>query len=131
VSSAFGAVSSIFNALTSPVRDIIRAVTDVTGQAIGILNLVNNATYGAFPETDLASRQAIGLLENSAGILMDVPETIFQNLGILVSSGGLSISVGFLQDQGYASLSSSVSSTSRLALLSSGAKYTSQSGAFL
>jgi hypothetical protein len=135
VSSAMGSVTSIFNSLTSPVRDIIRAVTDISSQAIGIVNLVtgtiNNLTSNV-AGIDQSLRQAIGTLENAAGTITNAPKTIFQDLGALISAGSFPVTVGFLQNKPQASLSASISgTTSKIALLNSGVKFTPQSGAFL
>lgn len=134
VKSAMGSVASIFNALTSPVRDIIRAVSDISNQAVGIVNLVNGTIQGLTGQVtsiDNQTRIALGNLEHAAGVITSAPKTIAQSIGELVNAGRLPITTGFLQNKPMASLSSSGHSTSKLALLNSGAKYSAQSGASL
>lgn len=134
VKSGSGSVTSIFSALTSPVRDIIRAVSDISNQAIGIVNLVNHTIQGLTGQItaiDNQTRIALGNLEHAAGVITSAPKTIAQSLGELISAGSFPITAGFLQNKPMASLSSSGSSPSKLALLSSGTKYSAQAGASL
>ena len=134
VKNAMGSVTSIFNALTSPVRDIVRAVTDISNQAVGIVNLVNNTIHGltgSVTSIDNQVRIALGSLKNAAGVTTSAPKTTFQSLGEFVNAGKLPITTGYLQNKPMASLSSSGSSPSKLALLNSGKKYTAQAGASL
>jgi prophage DNA circulation protein len=129
-----GSINSIFNALTSPVRDIIRAVSDISNQAVGIVNLVNHTIQGLTGQVtsiDNQVRIALGNLKNAAGVISSAPKTISQSIGELVNSGRLPITTGYLQNRPMASLSSSGSSPSKLALLNSGKKYTAQAGASL
>lgn len=134
VKSAMGSVTSIFNALTSPVRDIIRAVSDISNQAVGIVNLVNGTIQGLTGQVtsiDNQTRIALGNLKNAAGVISSAPRTISQSIGELVNAGRLPITTGYLQNKPMASLSSSGSAPSKLALLNSGAKYSAQAGASL
>jgi hypothetical protein len=134
VKNAMGSINSIFNALTSPVRDIIRAVSDISNQAVGIVNLVNHTIQGLTGQVtsiDNQVRIALGNLKNAAGVISSAPKTISQSIGELVNSGRLPITTGYLQNRPMASLSSSGSSPSKLALLNSGKKYTAQAGASL
>jgi hypothetical protein len=134
VKNAAGSINSIFNALTSPVRDIIRAVSDISNQAVGIVNLVNHTIQGLTGQVtsiDNQVRIALGGLKNAAGVITNAPKTISQSIGELVNSGRLPITTGYLQNKPMASLSSSGTTPSKLALLNSGKKYTAQSGASL
>ena len=134
VKGAMGSVTSIFNALTSPVRDIIRAVSDISNQAVGIVNLVNGTIQGLTGQVtaiDNQTRIALGDLKNAAGVIASAPKTIAQSIGELVNAGTLPITTGYLQNRPMASLSSSGTSPSKLALLNSGAKYSAQAGASL
>ncbi|MNK27639.1 hypothetical protein D3C87_460010 [compost metagenome] len=134
VKSGLGAVSSIFNALTSPVRNIIRDIRNISNMATGIVNLVNNSIKnmtGQVTSIDNELRMSLGALKNAAGVISSAPMTITQNIRGLVNAGHMPVTAGFLQNKPRASLSSGGSSTSKIALLNSGAKYTAQSGAFL
>lgn len=134
VKNAMGSVTSIFNALTSPVRDIIRAVSDISNQAVGIVNLVNGTIQGLTGQVtaiDNQTRIALGNLKNAAGVISSAPKTISQSIAEFVNAGRLPITTGYLQNRPMASLSSSGTSPSKIALLNSGAKYSAQSGASL
>jgi hypothetical protein len=137
VSAGVGDVSSIFSALTSSVGSIVRGVEDITAQALGIVGLVAGGVLGAAgiviggaEEADLAIRQTIGSLENAAGCITSVPQTGFQSLAYLISSGYMPANLGYLQTPTIAGLTGSGSAT-RLALLSSGAVYSPAAGASL
>lgn len=134
VKNVLGTASSIFNSLTSPVRDIIRDVRNISNQATNLVNLVNHTIggiTGSISSLDTETRLALGSLKNAAGAIANAPKTITQSIAELLNAGMLPITTGYLSNKPVASLSSSGSSTSKIALLNSGPRHTAQTGAFL
>jgi hypothetical protein len=132
-----GTISSVVSSFTTPVKNILRDIRNISNQATGIVNLVNSSIKGVtntIRSVDSDLRATLSSLKKTAGVISHAPTTITQNLRDLVNAGSLPATRKFLQNKtnGGTSLSLSGSHTgNKLRLLNSGAKHTPESGAHL
>jgi hypothetical protein len=126
IRGAGGDVSKVINSFTSPVRDILRDVRNISSQAIGIVNLVNNTiknTTGQIQGFDRDIRSTLALLKKTGGVITSSPKTVSSSLKELFNAGRLPLTTKFIAGSGTAS--------NKMALLNSGKKHTPESGAKL
>ena len=135
VRNVMGDVAAIFNSIVSPVADIIRDVMNITGQAVGLINLVNgaiNSKLGLAGLSDVSIRLSLGGLINKRGTIATTPWTINSTLRQLGGIGRLPLNSGFMLNTPGPRLSTSFGNhPTKIALLNSGPPHTPQSGAFL
>ncbi len=133
IKGAGGNISSVVSSFTTPVRDILRDVRNISNQAIGVVNLINNTIKGVTNQVrsvDSDLRATLALLKKTGGVISSAPQTITSNLRDLVNAGKLPATTAFLQNR-PGSLTSGSTRTTKIALLNSGKKHTPEQGAKL
>lgn len=134
ISSSGGGINSVISSFTNPVRTILRDVRNISNQAVGVINLINNNIMGATNQirnVDSDLRATLATLKKTAGVISTAPQTITSHLRDLVNSGKLPATTGYLQNSGTTMLISGSTHTTKIFLLNSGSKHTPQSGATL
>lgn len=135
IKNVTGTISSVIGAFANPVRDILRDIRNVSNQAVGIVNLINNSidkitNQVRGVDTDL--RNTLATLKHTAGVISTAPETITQHLRTMVNSGKLPATTGFLRNPNGVSVGSGGSNhPTKIFLLNSGPKHTPEKGATL
>ncbi len=127
-----GSVASVINSFTTPVRNVLRDVRNISNQAAGIVTLVNNSIrqIGAIPKAvDSELRATLMSLKKTSGVIGSAPQTITSNLRDLVNSGKLPATSLFLQNKPGTTLSAGTHPITKIMLLNSGKPHTAQSGA--
>jgi len=120
---AGGGLESIFSSFTTPVRDILRDVQNISAQAIGLVDIVTNSinrTTGQLVTVDNMIATTIGTVKDAAGGIASAPETLTDRLRNLVNAGTLPITTAFLQNRPRASLGLGEQPPTKIALLYSG-----------
>lgn len=136
---------SIFSSLITPVRNVLRDITNISNQAISVVNAVNNAIRGVgryitsqLKGLDKDYNTALKTVGKASGVIASAPITIAQSASHMFSNGSLSYNAAFLQSKSKGSLSQSSSlgvihgtSLNRVAILKSGTPYTPAAAAVL
>lgn len=126
IRTATGSVQSIVSAFTTPVRNILRDIRNISNQAIGIVNLISqsiDSVTGMIRTFDNDIRATLATLKKTVGVITHAPETIGQALKRLINAGRLPATIGFLQNKPRALIFSGSRSSSKIALLNSGPSY--------
>ena len=131
----------MFNSIFSPVKNILRDITNISNQATSLVNLVNRSIRGVgrnlnyqLSSTKKQYNDAMKAVGKARGSIASSPQTVLQSLQGMMSGGAIPSNAAFLQANPKASLSSaSISRGSRradykLAILSGSTPY-SVSGA--
>ncbi len=130
-----GDASKVFNAFANPVRDILRDVRNISSQAIGVVNAVNNEIRGLgnqITNVDRDIQTTLLLLKKTAGVITTSPKTVSSSLRELFNAGRLPLTTRFLATRGRAvTINGGRSGNPKLALLNSGKKHTPEMGAKL
>lgn len=112
VRNTAGNINTIFNSLFKPVQNILRDITNISNQAVALVNLVNNSIRGIGRNVNrqlgLTKDQfntAMKAVGKASGAIATSPQTVLQSLQSMFSSGAVSSSAAFLQENRKASLS--------------------------
>ena len=104
VSNAFNAATSLFNNLITPVRNILRDITNISKKAIALVNLVNSSikgfgrnVTGQLRGTADDFKTAIKTLKKAAGTVATSPASISHSIRTMFTSGGFSTDPPFLR----------------------------------
>lgn len=108
VSGSAAAVTSLVGALITPVRNILRDITNISNQAVALVNLVNSSISGVIRYTrgqlgGLATDfdAALDALGKAAGAIATAPLTAAQSVRAALQAGSLSVSApAFLASSG-------------------------------
>lgn len=150
-------ISSIFNTLTAPIRNILGDITRIASQASAIVGLITAGTTGlgrgitsGFGAVQ-SYQSAINAIGKAAGCITSAPTTVSDNLRNMFNGGNISSSAKFLRSNpkyslsrsaslpplpgsapsGSASLSARAGLSSQIAILGGGTKRVSTPGASL
>jgi len=103
VSNTLGNSVRLFLSVSVPVRNILRDITNVSKQAINLVNLVNTAApnFGRFVSGEIRGvsadyKTAIKSLSKAAGVIATAPATATQSLTFLFQSGAIPANSPFL-----------------------------------
>lgn len=135
ISTSGGNTSTVFNSFTNPVRNILRDVRNISSQAIGVVNMVNNTIHGLGNQVSNVDRDiqtTLLLLKKTAGVITTSPKSVSSSLRELFNAGRLPLTTRFLTTGSRSSqINSGHLTNPKLALLSSGKKHTPELGAQL
>lgn len=135
IATTGGDTSKVFNAFTNPVRNILRDVRNISSQAIGVVNMVNNTIHGLGNQINNVDRDiqsTLLLLKKTAGVITTSPKSVSSSLRELFTAGKLPLTTRFLTTGGRSiQISSGKTTNSKLALLNSGKRHTPEMGAKL
>ena len=148
VKRTFGDITSIFKSIMSPVQNILRDITNISNQAIGLVNLVNGSIrgLGRMIQSEIGSTKqqfklAMKSLGKAAGAIATAPITVMQSTQAMFTSGGFNSAStsrpAFLAENKKASLSAAILTGGtkgpayKIALLQGAPSYSASKGASL
>jgi len=104
VSNTFNSAKSIFSAIISPIRNILRDITNISKQAIALVNLVNSSIkgFGRYVTGELRGlsndyKTAIKTMGKAAGTIATAPVTVSHSIATMFSTSSLSYNAPFLK----------------------------------